>query len=83
MKKRIVLFCVLQLSNAPLIPGISKWKKELIFSGVVHPAKNHVSDDRRGSILNFTEILKPQRDFNISRDYYKSNNIRTEASWIK
>lgn len=46
-KKKSVLFCVLQLSNAPLIPGISKWKKELIFSGVVHPAKKVCQDDRR------------------------------------
>lgn len=46
-KKNFVLFCVLQLSNASLIPGISKWKKELIFSGVVHPAKKRVPDDRR------------------------------------
>lgn len=33
--------------------------------------------------LSFTEILKPQRCFNISRDYFKSNNIKTETSGIK
>lgn len=39
-KENFVLICVLQHPNASLIPGISKWKKELIFSGVAHPAKN-------------------------------------------
>lgn len=46
-KENFVLISVLQLSNASLIPGISKWKKEFIFSGVVHPAKKPVSVDRR------------------------------------
>lgn len=35
------------------------------------------------SSLSFAEILKPQRCFNILRDYFKSNNIKTETSGIK
>lgn len=82
-KKNSVLFCVLQISNAPLIPGISKWKKELIFSGVVHPAIKVCQMTEGGSILSFTEILKPQRYFNISRDYFEGNGIKTKTSVIK
>lgn len=29
-----------------------------------------------GSILSFTKILKPQRYFNMSRDYFKSKSIK-------
>lgn len=82
-KDNFALIRVFKLSSTSLIPGISKWKKELIFAGVVHPAKNLCQLTEGGTIpsLNFTEILKPQRCFNISRNYFKSNNIKKRDIW--
>lgn len=77
-KEEFCLILCSQLSNAPLIPGISKWKEELIFSGVVHPAIKVCQMTEGGSTLSLTEILKPQRYFNISRDYFKSNSTKTK-----